>query len=59
MDYNIWKETVESTKCSHKIQLELKHVKGHQQEVLHNVKKEQGPLTQQATYNDWCDIEAD
>ena len=58
-DYDIWKETVQSVKSASKIQLNLKHVKGHQREVLHNVKREQGPLTRQATYNDWCDIEAD
>ena len=35
------------------------HVKGHQRETLHEKKHEQGPLTIEATYNDWCDKEAE
>ena len=58
-DYDIWKETVTTAKKAKYIQLDLKHVKGHQRETLYNIRHEQGPLTRQATYNDWCDIEAD
>ena len=58
-DFDIWKETVDAIKQARMINFELKHVKGHQRETLHEENKEQGPLTREATYNDWCDREAD
>ena len=58
-DFDIWKETVEAVKEARMVNFELKHVKGHQRETLHELKSEQGPLTREATYNDWCDKEAE
>ena len=58
-DYDIWKETVDAVRQASLITFEIKHVKGHQRETLHEEKKEQGPLTREATYNDWCDRAAE
>ena len=58
-DYDIWKETVEAVRQARFITLELKHVKGHQKETLYDVQGKQGPLTREATYNDWCDNAAE
>ena len=41
------------------VEITLHHVKAHQREELHEIKGEQGPLTRGATYNDWCDKEAE
>ena len=58
-DYDVWKETVNAVSKAKLIGLELLHVKGHQREYMHEVLKEQGPLTREATYNDWCDKAAE
>ena len=58
-DYDIWMETVHNAKQARSITFEYCHVKGHQRETMHTKNNEQGPLTRQATYNDWCDLEAD
>ena len=58
-DYDIWKETIDAIEQANYIIFEFRHVKGHQRETLLNVKKELGPLTREATYNDWCDIAAE
>ena len=58
-DYDIWKETIAAIEQANCIIFDFRHVKGHQREMLHNVRKEQGPLTREATYNDWCDIAAE
>ena len=58
-DYDIWKETEAAIIEAKMVILQLYHVKGHQREDMHEVKKEQGPLTREATYNDWCDQEAE
>ena len=58
-DYDIWQETIESIQKAQYIKFEIRHVKGHQRETMHEEKKEQGPLTREATYNDWCDREAE
>ena len=58
-DYDIWKETVNAVSNAKLVCFELAHVKGHQREKLHDVFKKQGPLTREATYNDWCDKAAE
>ena len=58
-DYDIWESTAEAIREAGMVTLKLHHVKGHQREEMHNVRKEQGPLTREATFNDWCDQEAD
>ena len=58
-DYDIWQESVQALECARLIKIELVHVKGHQRETLHEVMKMQGPLTREATYNDWCDNAAE
>ena len=58
-DYDVWKETVNLLAKATSLNLQLHHVKGHQRETLHMTNGRQGPLTRQATYNDWCDIAAE
>ena len=58
-DYDIWKDTVKLTLKAKNLNLSLRHVKGHQRETMYNIKGEQGPLTRQATYNNWCNTKAD
>ena len=58
-DYDVWKATEEAIQVATCVKMTLEHVKGHQRETLHEKKKEQGPLTREATYNDWCDKEAE
>ena len=58
-DFDIWKETVDAIKHLQMVRLEIKHVKAHQREMLHEDNGEQGPLTREATYNDWCDRRAE
>jgi ribonuclease HI len=58
-DYDIWKETENAIKKAANITFTLKHVKGHQKEDLYEVRKQQGPLSRAATYNDWCDSAAE
>jgi exonuclease III len=59
IDYDIWKETEEAIKKANYIRLELRHVKGHQRETMHEINGKQGPLTREAMYNDWCDGQAE
>ena len=59
LDYDVWQETLRCIERAKYLNLNLQHVKGHQRETLHDVRGEQGPLTRQATYNDWCDREAE
>lgn len=54
-DYDIWKEMETALQQAQFINFELKHVKGHQRESLHDDNGKQGPLTREAMYNDWCD----
>jgi hypothetical protein len=54
-DYDVWKSTELAIVSATKVTFKLKHVKGHQRENMHENKKEQGPLTREAQYNDWCD----
>jgi hypothetical protein len=58
-DYDIWKETEEAIRRAKNISFDIRHVKGHQRETLHTHNRQQGPLTRAATYNDWCDKEAE
>ena len=58
-DYDIWKTTEKAIKMANLVQMKLHHVKGHQRESMHEDRCEQGPLTREAHYNDWCDKEAE
>jgi hypothetical protein len=58
-DYDVWKATEYEIAKLKKVEVEIYHIKAHQREDLHNKKKMQGPLTRYATYNDWCDKEAE
>jgi hypothetical protein len=58
-DYDIWKETEKAIEAATLVDLNIQHVKAHQREELYNIRKEQGPLTREATYNDWCDGKAE
>jgi ribonuclease HI len=58
-DYDIWKETEDAIQKATNVIFQLRHVKGHQKETLYIKKAQQGPLTREATYNDWCDNAAE
>ena len=58
-DYDIWQESIKAVERATTVQFDLRHVKGHQRETMHKILKEQGPLSREATYNDWCDIAAE
>ena len=54
-DFDIWKETEDAILQAKHIIFQIRHVKGHQRETLYTEQGKQGPLTREATYNDWCD----
>jgi hypothetical protein len=58
-DFDIWKETEQALCRATNLVFEVRHVKGHQREQLYEKQLRQGPLTREATYNDWCDRKAE
>ena len=58
-DFDVWKSTEYAISIATRVNMTLHHVKGHQRETMHEERGEQGPLTREAYYNDWCDREAE